>query len=184
MFGTQEGVGVPVTAAIRSARAADAGALSGFFAALSPQTRYLRFFAPVTPGPELVRSVSGGDDHTDAVVAVRGGVIIGHAVAADHVGPQGARTADVGIVVADAWQGLGVGSALMRALITAARARGVTSLTMDVLPGNRRMLAIIAGHWPAAHIEGSPDFVTFRIRLPRHRQQRPRAQPAALASAR
>lgn len=184
MFGTQEGVGAYVTAAIRSARAADAGALSDFFAALSPQTRYLRFFAPVTPGPELVRSVSGGDDHTDAVVAVRGGVIIGHAMAADQVGPQGARTADVGIVVADAWQGLGVGSALMRALITAARARGVTSLTMDVLPGNRRTLAIIAGHWPSAHIEGSPDFVTFRIRLPRHRQQEPRAQPAALASAR
>ena len=117
------------------------------------------------------------------MVAVRGGVIIGHAMAADQVGPRGARTADVGVVVADAWQGLGVGSALMRALITGARARGVTSLTMDVLPGNRRMLAIIAGHWPAARIEDSADFVTFRSRLPRHRQQRPQAQPAALASA-
>jgi GNAT superfamily N-acetyltransferase len=179
----EERAGAPITAAIRSARAADMGALSDFFAALSPQTRYLRFFAPVTPGPELLRSMSGGDGHTDAVVAVRGGVVIGHAVAADQVGPRGVRTADVGIVVADAWQGLGVGSALMRALITAARGRGVTSLTMDVLPGNRRMLAIIAGHWPAAHIEGSPDFVTFRIRLPGHRQQRPRAQPAALGSA-
>jgi GNAT superfamily N-acetyltransferase len=181
MIRTQEGAGAPVTAAIRSARAADAGALGDFFAALSPQTRYLRFFAPVTPGPELLRSMSGGD--ADAVVAVRGGVIIGHAMAADRAGPRGARTADVGVVVADAWQGLGVGSALMRALITGARARGVTSLTMDVLPGNRRMLAIIAGHWPAARIEDSADFATFRIRLPRRRQQRPQAQPAALASA-
>ena len=183
MIRTQTEVGAPVTAAIRPASAADMGALSDFFAGLSPQTRYLRFFAPVTPRPELLRSMSGGDGHTDAVVAVRGCVIIGHAVATDQVGPRGARTADVGVVVADAWQGLGVGSALMRALITDARARGVTSLTMDVLPGNRRMLAIIAGHWPAAHIEGSPDFVTFRIRLPHRRQQRPRAQPAALASA-
>jgi GNAT superfamily N-acetyltransferase len=183
MIRTQAGTGAPVTAAIRSACAADVGALSDFFAGLSRQTRYLRFFAPVTPGPELLRRMSGGDGHTDAVVAVRGGVIIGHAMAADQAGPRGARTADVGVVVADAWQGLGVGSALMRALITGARARGVTSLTMDVLPGNRRMLAIIAGHWPAARIEDSADFATFRIRLPRHRQQRPQAQPAALAAA-
>jgi GNAT superfamily N-acetyltransferase len=159
------------------------GALSDFFAGLSPQTRYLRFFAPVTPGPGLVRRMSGGDGRADAVVAVRDGVIIGHAMAADRAGPRGARTADAGVVVADAWQGLGVGSALMRALVTGARARGVTSLTMDVLPGNRRMLAMIAGHWPAARIEGSADFVTFRIRLPRRRQQRPQAQAAALASA-
>ena len=183
MIRTQVEAAAPVTAAIRPASATDTGALSDFFAGLSPQTRYLRFFAPVTPRPGLLRSMSGGDGHTDAVVAVRGCVIIGHAVATDQVGPRGARTADVGMVVADAWQGLGVGSALMRALITGARARGVTSLTMDVLPGNRRMLAIIAGHWPAAHIEGSPDFVTFRIRLPHRRQQRPRARPAALASA-
>jgi GNAT superfamily N-acetyltransferase len=183
MIRTQAWAGAPVTAAIRSACAADAAALSDFFAGLSPQTRYLRFFTPVTPGPGLLRRMSGGDGHADAVVAVRGGVIIGHAMAADQVGPRGARTADIGVVVTDAWQGLGVGSALVRALITGARARGVTSLTMDVLPGNRRMLAMIAGHWPAARIEDSADFVSFRLRLPRRRQQRPQAQPAALASA-
>jgi L-amino acid N-acyltransferase YncA len=176
----QEGTGA---AAIRSASAADTGALSDFFAGLSPQTRYLRFFAPVTPGPQWLCRMSGGDGRTDAVIAVREGVIIGHAMAADQAGPRGARTADVGVVVADAWQGSGVGSALMRALITSARARGVTSLTMDVLPGNRKMLAMIAGHWPAARIEHSADFLTFRIPLPRHRQQRPQARPAAFAPA-
>jgi len=175
--------GPPVTAAIRPACTADVGALSDFFAGLSPQSRYLRFFAPVTPGPELLRGMSGGDGHTDAVVAVREGVIIGHAMAADQAGPRGTRTADVGVVVADAWQGLGVASALMNVLITGAQARGVTSLTMDVLPGNRTMLAMIASRWPAARIEDSADFVTFRILLPRRRQQRPQALPAALAPA-
>jgi hypothetical protein len=58
----------------------------------------------------------------------------------------------------------------------------VTSLTMDVLPGNRTMLAMIARRWPAARFENSADFVTFRIPLPR-RQQRPQARPAALAPA-
>ncbi len=171
--------GVPAAAAIRPASAADTGALTDFFAGLSTQTRYLRFFAPVMPGPGLVRRMSGGDGHADAVVAVRGGVIIGHAMAVDQAGPHGARTADVGVVVADAWQGLGVGSALMRALTAGARSRGVSSLTMDVLPGNHRMLALIARHWPTARVENSGGFVTFRVRPPRYPQQRPRAQSAA-----
>src|ERR1700689_5040664 len=107
-------------AAIRPARPADLPALRDFFAGLSAQTRYLRFFAPVTPGPGMLHRMSGGDGYADVVVAVRGGVIIGHAMAVDQVGPRGARSADAGVVVADAWQGLGVGSALMRALAAGA----------------------------------------------------------------
>jgi len=41
-------------AAIRPARPADLPALRDFFEALSPQARYLRFFAPVTPGAALL----------------------------------------------------------------------------------------------------------------------------------
>jgi GNAT superfamily N-acetyltransferase len=166
MIGTQMRTSVPV-AAIRPASAADIGALACFFAGLSAQSRYLRFFAPVTPGPALIRRLAGGDGRTDAVVAVRGGVIIGHALAVGQAGPGGARTADVGVVVADAWQGLGVGSALLRAVADGALARGVTSLTMDVLPANHRMLALIASRWPEARSEHSAGFATFRIPLPR-----------------
>lgn len=183
MIGTQILAGVPVADAIRPASAADVGALSDFFAGLSTQTRYLRFFAPLTPGPALVRKLSGGDSRTHVVVAVRCGVIIGHGMAVDQAGSLDDRTADVGVVVADAWQGLGVGSALMSALTAGARARGVTSLTMDVLPGNRRMLALIARHWPAARPGHSGGFATFHIRLPRRGRQLPQGQPTALASA-
>jgi DNA-binding IclR family transcriptional regulator len=54
----------------------------------------------------------------------------------------------------------------MRALITGARARGVTSLTMDVLPDNHRVLAMITGHWPAARIDyaRARDSVCLRLR--------------------
>jgi len=181
MIRTQMELSVPVIAAIRPASGADLGPLTDFFAGLSPQSRYLRFFAPVSPRPGLVRRMCGGDGRTYAVVAVRGGVIIGHAMAVDEVGPRGVRSADFGVVVADAWQGRGVGLALMRALVTGARARGVTSVTMDVLPENRRMLALIAGHWPAARIEDSAGFASFRIRL-RQQPQEPDAQRASLAS--
>jgi GNAT superfamily N-acetyltransferase len=165
-------------AAIRPARSADLAALRDFFAGLSAQTRYLRFVAPVTPSPALLHLLSGGTGTTCAVVAIRGDVIIGHAMAADRADPRGARMIDIGVVVADAWQGQGVGSALVRALITKAQARGVTSVAMDVLPSNHQVLAMIAGHWPAAHTGHSPGYDTICIQLPHRQQHRPQARPA------
>jgi L-amino acid N-acyltransferase YncA len=164
--------------AIRPVRPADLAALSGFFAGLSAQTRYLRFFAPVTPNRALLRLLSGGAGTVNALVAVACGGIVGHAMAADQTTPQGAPTTDIGVVVTDAWQDRGVGSALVGALITGAQARGVTSVTMDVLPGNRRVLAMITGRWPAARIDHSRDSDTVYLRLPQHQQQRAPARPA------
>jgi len=158
-------------AAIRTAYPEDLAALGDFFAALSAQTRYLRFFGPVTPSPALLRQLCGLPGTIDAVVAVRGGIIVGHAMAANRTDPRGARVADIGVVVADAWQGRGLGSALMRALVTRARARGVTLLEMDVLNGNRQVIDMITSHWPAARVERSPDSISIRIRLPQHQQQ-------------
>jgi GNAT superfamily N-acetyltransferase len=165
------------SAVIRPACAADEAALGDFFAALSPQSRYLRFFGPVTPGPALLLRLLGDADGVDAVVAVRGGLIIGHAMAADLAG----RVSDIGVVVADAWQGRGLGAALMRALVTGAQARGLTSMTMDVLPGNHQVIAMILAHWPAARIDRTPDGLTIRIRLEyqdRHQDQQPSAATA------
>jgi ribosomal protein S18 acetylase RimI-like enzyme len=165
-------------AAIGPARPADLPALRDFFAGLSKQTRYLRFFSPVTPGPALLHLLAGGAGTTDAVVATRGRVIIGHAMAADRTGPRGARMTDIGVVVADAWQGQGVGSALVQALITSAQARGVTSVAMDVLPGNHQALAMIKGHWPAARTGHCRDYDTICVQLPHARQHRPKLRPA------
>ena len=69
------------------------------------------------------------------------------------------------MVVADAWQGQGVGSALVRALISRAQARGVTSLSMEVLPSNRDVLAMIAGYWPATRTHRGVDSVTIHAGL-------------------
>jgi GNAT superfamily N-acetyltransferase len=161
-----------VAAAIRPVRPADLPALSDFFAGLSMQTRYLRFFSPVTPGPALLHLLAGGAGTTDAVVATRDGVIIGHAMATDRTGPSGVRMTDFGMVVADAWQGQGVGSALLRALIAGAQVRGVTSVVMDVLPGNRQVLALIKGYWPTARASHAPDYDTFCVQLPDWQQVR------------
>ena len=162
---------------IRPARAADLPALADFFAGLSVQSRYLRFFSPITPGLALLSLLCGGDGTTDAVLATRDGVIIGHGMGADSSGSCGARTTDIGVVVADAWQRQGVGSALVRALITGAQVRGVTSVTMDVMHGNNRALAMIRGHWPAARARRSKDCNTFCVQLADD-QRRPSFYPA------
>ena len=152
--------------AIRQARPEDLPSLSDFFAGLSAHTRYLRFFGPVAPGAALLRTLAGLADNIDALVAVRGGVIVGHAMAVDRDEPRGTRVTDIGLVVHDAWQGRGVGSALMRALVTGAQARGVSTLEMDVLDNNRQVLAMITGHWPAARVERNSDGLAFRVGLP------------------
>jgi L-amino acid N-acyltransferase YncA len=160
--------------AIRQAQPEDVPALSDFFAGLSAHTRYLRFFGPVTPGAALLQTLSGCPENVDALVAVRGGLIVGHAMAVDRAEARGTRVTDIGVVVHDTWQGRGVGSALMRALVTGAQARGVTTLEMDVLDANRQVLAMITGHWPAARVEHNSDGFAIGVRLPQ-------AIPSAIA---
>src|SRR6266702_2607635 len=171
------GTGGRTAAAIRPAGPADLAALSDFFAGLSVESRYLRFFAPVTPTCGLLHLLSGEPANVDAIVPVQAGAIVGHAMAPDRTDPEepenhevrcGARATDVGVVVADAWQRRGVGAALMRALVARAQARGVASLAM------------VIAHWPDAAISRSPDSLDIRISLPRQLPPRPaRPLPAS-----
>jgi L-amino acid N-acyltransferase YncA len=180
MYGTQVGrADGRAVATIRPVVPADLAALGDFFEGLSVQTRYLRFFGPVTPTPALLHLLSGAAAHVHAVVAVQGGVIVGHAMASDGIEPRGSSVTDIGVVVADAWQRRGLGAALVRALVAGAQARGVTFVVMDVLHANPQVLAMIKGHWPAAGLEVSRDCVTARIRLP---QDQPLARPAGPAA--
>ena len=156
--------GSPATT-IRPSGCADLAALGAFFAGLSLHTRVKRFFAPVSPGPAMLRRLGGTAGQADVLVAVRGGVIIGHAMAVDQASPEAGLITDIGVVVADAWQGRGVGAALIRALVGRAQARGVTGVSMDVLPSNRAVLGMITSHWAAARTDRSADSVTVQIQL-------------------
>jgi GNAT superfamily N-acetyltransferase len=151
---------------IRPAGCADHGALRAFLAGLSVQTRYLRFFGGARPAsPAMLRVLAGERPDADVLVAIQNGAIIGHAMAVDTAGPGGDAAAEIGVVVADAWQGRGLGSGLVRALAARARARGATTLVMEVMAENRRVLAMIAGRWPGARHDRSAAYVTVRTRL-------------------
>jgi acetyltransferase len=163
---------------IRPAHTADCAAIGAFVAGLSPRARFLRFFGPASPpSSSVLRSMCGAGLTSDVLLATdRHGdysetgdganrMVIGHAMAADSVAPDGALVTDVGLVVTDRWQHHGVGSDLLARLVARAQERGVSRLSMDVLPENRPMLTLIAHRWPDASYAFGPDAVTVRVGL-------------------
>jgi RimJ/RimL family protein N-acetyltransferase len=121
----------------------DGPRLAEFFAALSPHSRYQRFFTGMPP--RLPRTILkalanvDGDRHV-AVVAERDGRVVG---AARYVrSEQTPEVADVAFTVADELQGNGLGRRLMRELQAHAARRGITRFVFDVLPANDAALAV------------------------------------------
>lgn len=121
----------------------DAERLRAFHQQLSDRTIYYRFFSPhATLSNREVHYFTEVDYiNRVALVAVYEGAIVGVA-RYDRVGPA---SAEVAFVIRDDFQGQGIGSALLMRLATAARDRGFTRFTAEVLPGNRRMLATFEG---------------------------------------
>jgi acetyltransferase len=140
--------GTPVT--VRPIRPEDGELEREFVDALSPESRYYRFFYQLnelTPAM-LARFTQVDYDREMALVAVADvphphghPVFVG--VARYIANPDG-ESAEFAIVVADEWQGRGVARALMARLIASAKRRGLARLEGAVLRANARMLAFVA----------------------------------------
>jgi acetyltransferase len=143
MFGTQ----MPL---IRPTRADDEEGIRRFLSGLSVHTQTLRFFAGVgRPAAAVVRALIEVSDRRDALVAVREGEIIGHAMS--YRG--GVADVEIAVVVTDRWQGFGLGPELVSRLLLRATVRGATTVGMDVLGENRRALRMIRKIWPGAEMK-------------------------------
>jgi len=150
-------------ALLRQAGPADSDAIREFVCRLSPRTQRLRFFAAVAPpSTGLLCALCGTSGRADVLLVTdSAGTVIAHGMAADaHV--RDSLESSIGLVVADGWQRLGVGTQLLRALMTRAASRGVGSLVLEVLPDNHVMLGIIGRRWPDAPAERTPDALVFR----------------------
>jgi acyl-CoA synthetase (NDP forming)/RimJ/RimL family protein N-acetyltransferase len=128
------------TAHLRPIAPADAEALQAFHLRQSPESTYLRFFAPMPRLSDADAHRFTHVDHVDrvALVATVADEIIGVG-RYDRTAP---RTAEVAFNVADAHQGRGLGSVLLEHLAAAARENGVHRFVAEVLPQNRRMLGV------------------------------------------
>jgi len=114
-----------------------------FHAGQSAESIYLRFFAPL---PSLSAKDVHRFTHVDhrsrvALVVIMAGEIAGIG-RFDRLGETQESTAEVAFNVADRHRGKGIGSVLLEHLADIGSELGVRRFLADVLPQNRRMLAV------------------------------------------
>ncbi|MGG5258880.1 GNAT family N-acetyltransferase [Phycicoccus avicenniae] len=150
-------------ASVRPIRPDDGDALQRFHNAQSDESIYLRFFAPL-------RRLSAADvqrfthvdyvDRVALVVTMREEIIgVGRF---DRLDP---RSAEVAFNISDHYQGKGIGSVLLEHLAAIARDLGIARFTAEVLPQNRKMLAVFsdAGYEVTRRVEDGVVEVGFDI---------------------
>ena len=125
---------------IRPIHADDTPALQAMHRGLSARTVYQRFFALV---PELSPDQAERFTHVDGTkrFALVAEDPDGHLVAVARYDrlPPDLHQAEVAVVVADAYQHHGLGTALVTMLTAHARAAGITEFVADVLSTNAAM---------------------------------------------
>jgi acyl-CoA synthetase (NDP forming)/RimJ/RimL family protein N-acetyltransferase len=151
------------TAHLRPIRPEDADDLQRFHLAQSPESIYLRFFAPMPrlSDRDLYRFTHV--DHVDrvALVITVGGEIIG----VGRYDRVDGATAEVAFNISDSHQGRGVGSVLLEHLAAAARENGLHRFVADVLPHNRKMIGVFrdAGYEVSHRYEDGVITLSFQI---------------------
>ena len=131
---------------VRPIRATDEEMLSDMFYDLSDQAIINRFFSMLKSMPhrklqefcvidyekEISMVVLGGESPNQKVVGL----------GSYHLSPATHR-AEIAFLVADAWQGKGIGTFLMQLLVKIARAKNFKGLTAEVMRDNVAMIALM-----------------------------------------
>lgn len=124
----------------------DAEREQAFVRGLSPESRYFRFMNTLGElSPEMLYRFTHPDPAREvALVALTGTEAEARQIAvARCVVVPDQQCCEFAIVVADAFQGKGLGYSMMRALIEGARAAGMRCIEGLVLSTNQRMLALM-----------------------------------------
>ena len=130
------------TVRIRPIRPDDLDAMMEMWSRLSMDTIRLRFFAPRRMEREQMRHFTEVDyEDRFALVAARGDRLIG--VSRFDRLPYDRHAAEFAVLVEDAEQGNGVGTVLLRGLLTPAQDLGVTNFKGSFLRDNRRMREVL-----------------------------------------
>ena len=141
----------------------DADRLRRFHAGQSPESIYLRFFAPLKTlsAKDVARFTQVDHDWRVALVATLHEDIIGVA----RFDRLDESTAEVAFHISDAHQGKGVGSVLLEHLAAIGQERGVAKFVADVLPQNRKMIQVFteAGYEVNYHFDDGVIAVAFTI---------------------
>lgn len=154
---------------IRALHKEDAQLERDFIRGLSPESRWMRFLGQISePSDSLIRKLTELDyQHDMAFIALarEGGITQEVGVSRYSLAPDG-QSCECAVTVADAWQGKGLGTVLMRDLIGIARRRGIRSMfSIDANENDRmRELARYLG-FKRERDPGDPTRVIHRLAL-------------------
>jgi len=160
---TSWSLGLDHSVTVRPIRPEDADLELAFLRGLSPDSLYNRVFTArpgLTPAglERLVRIDFSRDMAIIATVTLDGSETqIG---VARYVRLADGTSAEFALTIADAWQGCGVGSRLLRELMAIARGAGIARMLGDVLSTNTAMIRLAAKL--GMRIEPHPDGATMR----------------------
>src|SRR6266487_893867 len=148
--------------AVRPIRPEDRDAIRNAFGRLSDATRYRRFLTAVARLSESDLTYLTEVDHHDheALVAFDSKTDEGVAVARFVRDPDDRGIAEAAVVVVDAWQGRGLGTALCRLLAGRAREVGVERFIATLLADNREMLHLMESIGPVEVVSGDGATIT------------------------
>ncbi len=128
------------TVEVRGLRPADEAGLAAFYGALSPESQAFRFFAaPADVGELAKRLVMSSYESQFGLVAIASGEVVGHSV---YI-VTGGRRAEMGLAIADSFQGRGLGLLLFAHLADAAARAGIEVFEARVRADNHRMLDLL-----------------------------------------
>jgi RimJ/RimL family protein N-acetyltransferase len=152
---------------LRDATAADAPLVAALHARCSPQTRSLRSL-PTRPvlAAAVLQQLIGVDGATSILAVTPDG---GAAVGLANLVRTAPGTAEISLIVEDAWQGRGVGTALARKLVELARVEQLTEIVAVSQVANGALTRVLrrAGLRPRGRLEGS----ALRVRATLHAEE-------------
>jgi acetyltransferase len=136
-----------ITLTVRPIRPEDAQIEQAFVRGLSDESRYFRFMQAVHELTQemLVRFTQIDYDREMALIAVvetDAGSELQVAVARYTAYPD-RHSCEFAIVVADDWQGRGIGTHLMHSLMQVAKSRGIDLMEGEIIAGNTHMLGLM-----------------------------------------
>jgi len=116
-----------------------------FIESLSPTTGYRRLFSPRKPSDDEIRRFTNIDPAREfALIAITGDGDHERMVGvARWVKPSAeANAAEFALLIADDWQGKGLGTRILNSLLSEAKRRGLEQIRGETLSENQPMLAL------------------------------------------
>jgi GNAT superfamily N-acetyltransferase len=155
-------------ARIRQGRPSDRELLLRGFQRLSPESRYRRFLTPMPRLPEaMLRHLTDIDHHDrEAVIALDESGTEALGIARYVRDPERRDAAEVAVAVADDWQGRGLGTLLLEALVARARGEGIRTFTAWLLESNAEMMDLFQHLGPVRVLDRDAGADQIEVAIP------------------